>query len=43
MLLMVYLILIKIVGRGMYLLRYGSVSFDEYDTLSTCMAALFLP
>jgi len=30
--LVMYLILIKILGGDMYLLRYDSVSLDEYDT-----------
>jgi hypothetical protein len=29
---MVYLILIKVLGGDMYLLRYDCVSLDEYDT-----------
>jgi len=41
MLLMVYLILIKILGDDMYLLRYDSVSLDEYDTHCQCAWLLF--
>jgi len=40
MLLIVYLILIKILGGDMYLLRYDSVSLDEYD--SHCQLACLL-